>query len=80
MSFNNPCELNGYLITGNAFEQAPGRWYSQLLIERDGFVEEGMGVSPMCSGELAAEQQALLVGRRMVEGAGFTLRTAPGSK
>jgi hypothetical protein len=59
MFFNNPCEHNGYVITGNVFELAPGRCQSQLLVERDGF-----------------EQQALLAGRRMVEGAGFTLRTA----
>jgi hypothetical protein len=76
MFFNNPCEHNGYVITGHAFELAPGRWQSQLLVERDGFVPEGMGVSPICIGARAAEQQALLAGRRMVEGAGFTLRTA----
>jgi hypothetical protein len=79
MFFNNPCEHNGYVITGHAFELAPGRWQSQLLVERDGFVPEGIGISPICMGAGAAEQQALLAGRRMVEGVGFTLRTAAGS-
>jgi hypothetical protein len=78
MFFNNRCEHNGYVITGNAFQLAPGQWQSQLLVERDGFVPEGMGVSPICVGAQAAEQQALLAGRRMVEGAGFTLRAAAG--
>jgi hypothetical protein len=76
MFFNNPCEHQGYVITGQARELAPGRWQSQLLVERDGFVSEGMGVSPICIGARAAEQQALAAGRRMVEGAGFTLRSA----
>jgi hypothetical protein len=76
MFFDNPCEHNGYVITGHAFELAPGRWQSQLLVERCGFVSEAMGVSPMCIGAGAAKQQALVAGRRMVEGAGFTLRTA----
>ncbi|MDB5950349.1 MAG: hypothetical protein JWR65_2204 [Massilia sp.] len=76
MFFNNPCEHKGYVITGHAVELAPGRWQSQLLVERDGFVAEGMGVSPLCVAAGAAEQQALLAGRRMVEGAGFSLRTA----
>jgi hypothetical protein len=79
MLFNNRCEHNGYIITGHALELAPGRWQSQLLVERDGFVPEGMGVSPICVAARAAEQQALLAGRRMVDGAGFTLRTAAGS-
>lgn len=76
MPFNNPCEYNGYVITGQAFELAPGQWQSQLLLECDGFVPEGMGVSPVCVAAGAAEQQALLAGRRMVEGVGFTLRTS----
>jgi hypothetical protein len=76
MLFDNPCELNGYVITGNAFELAPGKWQSQLLVERDGCVAEAMGVSPLCVGARAAEQQALLAGRRMVEGASFALRSA----
>jgi hypothetical protein len=76
MFFNNPCEHNGYVITGNAFALAPGRWQSQLPVERDGFVPEGMGVSPICIGARADEQRALLAARRMVEGAGFTLLTA----
>jgi hypothetical protein len=75
MFFNNPCEFNGYLITGHAFQVAPGRWQSQVLVERDGFVAEGMGVSPICIGARDAEQQALLAGRRMVDGAGFALLT-----
>lgn len=76
MFFDNPCELNGYVLTGHAFELAPGQWQSQLLVERDGCVPEGIGVSPICVAARAAEQQALLAGRRMVEGAGFSLRTA----
>ena len=76
MLFNNPCEYNGYVITGQALELAPGQWQSQLLVERDGFVPEGMGISPVCVAASAAEQQALLAGRRMVEGVGFTLRTS----
>ncbi|MES2756011.1 MAG: hypothetical protein V4693_01455 [Pseudomonadota bacterium] len=75
MFFDNPCELNGYVITGQAVELAPGRWQSQLLVEREGFVPEGLGVAPLCGAARAAEQQALLAGRRMVEGAGFSLRT-----
>jgi hypothetical protein len=76
MFFSNPCEHNGFVITGNAFELASGRWQSQLLVERAGFVPHGMGISPICIGARAAEQQALLAARRVVEGAGFTLRTA----
>lgn len=73
MSFNNPCEHNGYVITGHAFEVAPGRWQSQLLVERAGFVSEGMGIAPVCVGARAARLQALQAGRRMVDGAGFSL-------
>jgi hypothetical protein len=76
MFFNNPCAHKGYVITGQAFELAPGRWESQLLVEREGCVSEGMGVSPICVAAGAAEQQAVLAGRRMVEGAGFALRAA----
>lgn len=79
MLFDNPCEHNGFVITGHAFELAPGRWQSQLLVERNGFVPEGMGIAPICVGARAAEQQALLAGRRMVDGAGFTLLSAAGS-
>lgn len=79
MSFDNPCKHNGYIITGHAFELAPGRWQSQLLVERNGFVPEGMGIAPNCVGARAAEQQALLAGRRMVDGAGFALLSASGS-
>lgn len=79
MFFDNPCEHNGYIITGQAVELAPGRWQSQLLVEREGFVPEGMGISPICIGARAAEQQALLAGRHMVDGVGFALRTSPGS-
>jgi hypothetical protein len=79
MLLDNPCEHNGYVITGHAFELAPGRWQSQLLVERDGFVPEGMGISPVCIGARAAEQQALLAGRRMVDGAGFGLLTESAS-
>lgn len=79
MFFDNPCEHKAYVIIGHAFELAPGRWQSQLLVERDGFVSEGMGVAPVCAGARAAEQQALLAGRRMVDVAGFGLLTAPGS-
>ncbi len=78
MFFDNPCEHNGYVITGRALELAPGRWQSQLLVERRGFVSEGIGIAPVCVGARAAEQQALLAGRRMVDGAGFGLLTAPG--
>jgi hypothetical protein len=76
MLFENPCKHNGYVITGNAFELAPGQWQSQLLVERDGFAAEGMGISPTCTGARAAEQQALRAGRRMVDGAGFSLHAA----
>jgi hypothetical protein len=79
MFFDNPSEHNGYVITGHAIELAPGRWQSQLLVERDGFVPGGMGISPICIGARAAEQQALLAGRRMVDGAGFSLLTVSGS-
>jgi hypothetical protein len=79
MLFDNPCNHNGYVITAHAFELAPGRWESRLLVERDGFVPEGMGISPTCIGAGAAEQQALLAGRRMVDGAGFAMRAASGS-
>jgi hypothetical protein len=79
MLFDNPCDYNGYRITGHAFELAPGRWQSQLLVEREGFVPEGMGVSPVCIGARAAEQQALAAGRRMVEGTGFALLNTVGS-
>lgn len=75
MLFNNHCEYYGYVITGQALELAPGQWQSQLLVERDGFVPEGMEISPVCVAIGAAEQQALLAGRGMVEGAGFTLHT-----
>lgn len=78
MFFDTPCEHKGYVMTGHAFELSPGRWQSQLLVERDGFVAEGMGVSPVCAGSRAAEQQALLAGQRMVDAAGFGLLTAPG--
>jgi hypothetical protein len=37
MFFNNPCEHHGYVITGNGFALAPGRWQSQLLVEGAGF-------------------------------------------
>lgn len=80
MLFENPCQHNGYIITGNAFELAPGRWQSQLLVERHGFASEGMGISPTCTGARAAEQQALLAGRRMVDGAGFSLLAAAHSR
>lgn len=76
MFLDNPCTHNGYVITGNAFECAPGRWQSQLLVERSGFASEGMGISPACTGARAAEQQALLAGLRMVDGAGFCLLAA----
>jgi hypothetical protein len=76
MLFSNPCEYNGYVISGQALELAPGQWQSQLLVERNGFVAEGMGISPVCIAAGAAEQQALLAGRRMVDGAGFSLRTS----
>lgn len=56
MLFDNPCKHNGYIITGHAFELAPGRWQSQLLVERNGFVPEGIGISPVCIGARAAEQ------------------------
>jgi hypothetical protein len=79
MFLDNPCTYNGYVITGHAFELAPGRWQSQLLVERDGFVPEGIGVSPICIGARAAEQQALLAGRRMVDAVGFALLNAAGS-
>lgn len=59
---DNPCEHNGYVITAHADGLAPGQWQSQLLVERDGFVPEGMDVSPLCMGARAAEQQALLAG------------------
>lgn len=78
MFFENPCEHNGYVITGHAVELAPGRWQSQVLVERDGFVPGGMGVSPLCMGARAAEQQALLAGRCMVDGTGFSLLTPSG--
>jgi hypothetical protein len=79
MLFDNPCEHNGYVITGHPFELAPGRWQSQLLVERAGFVPEGMGIAPDCNGARAARQQALLAGRRMVAGAGFSLLSTAGS-
>lgn len=79
MSFNNPCEHNGYVITGHAFELAPGRWQSQLLVERAGFVPEGMGIAPVCAGARAARQQALRAGMRMVDGAGFSLLSTAAS-
>lgn len=76
MFFNNPREHKGYVITGQAFELTHGRWQSQLLVEREGCVPDGMGVSPICVAAGAAEQQAVLAGRRMVQGAGFSLRAA----
>ncbi|HEX9173327.1 MAG TPA: hypothetical protein VF861_11745 [Telluria sp.] len=78
MFLDNPSRHNGYVITGHAYELAPGCWQSQLLVEREGFVPEGMGISPICVGARAAEQQALLAGRRMVDGAGFALLAASG--
>lgn len=48
MFFDNPCEHNGYVITGRAFELAPGQWQTQLLVELDGFEPEGLGFSPIC--------------------------------
>lgn len=76
MLFDNPCEHNGYLVTGRAVQLYAGKWQAQLLIERQGFVSEGMGVAPLCMERIEAEQQAVAVGRRIVDGASFALLTA----
>lgn len=78
MFYDNTCEHNGYFITGHAFELAPDRWQAQLLVERNGFVSVGIGISPVCPGARLAEQQALVAGRRMVDSNGFGMLAASG--
>jgi hypothetical protein len=76
MPYDNPTLHNGFLISGRGEQHYSGRWQCHLLIERPGFVAEGMAVVPLCDGALEAEQQAIAAGREMVDSPGFGLLPA----
>ena len=75
MKYEQSEQYKGYEISGKA-SPCFSRWQSLLTVERATFLPESIGVAPECDSAQGAVDQALQVARRMIDTAGFSLRSA----